>query len=213
MHTEHFCMKSAAECVLTCMYQWKSWWSLSRFSLETCAQSEPGNCPLHSLDIKYKTDPAVPLLPLLLVLPTWKPARNQTITFLNCLSSRLWHYVVSMLVLNIFEESTKVASSAELLVISQMLPQPMVKLSLCLTKYYAMKTWESGCIDLHFLNLDTNLWWVVSLMPLLLYPHGNGPSTHRIGGWVGPRTGWWYGEMTILGPIRNWTLTPQSSSL
>jgi hypothetical protein len=47
--------------------------------------------------------------------------------------------------------------------------------------------WGSGCIDPHFLNLGTSWRWVVSFMLRPLYPRGRSPSTHWIGGWVGPR--------------------------
>jgi hypothetical protein len=48
------------------------------------------------------------------------------------------------------------------------------------------------------LYLCTRWMWVVSLMCLTLYPQWQGPSTHWIGGWVGPRTG--------LGAVEKWNL-------
>jgi hypothetical protein len=50
--------------------------------------------------------------------------------------------------------------------------------------------WASGCIDPRSLNLATSWRWVVSFMSRPLYPRGPPPpTTHWIGGWVGPRTG------------------------
>jgi hypothetical protein len=63
-----------------------------------------------------------------------------------------------------------------------------VKLSLCLTKYHAMKTyWENGGIDPHILDLGTRWRWVVSFTLRPLYPRERAPDTHWTGGWVGPR--------------------------
>jgi hypothetical protein len=46
-----------------------------------------------------------------------------------------------------------------------------VKLSLCLTKYHAMKTyWRSRSITPHILDLDTRWKWLVSFTPQSLYP-------------------------------------------
>jgi hypothetical protein len=47
----------------------------------------------------------------------------------------------------------------------------------------------SGCIDPHFLHLDTSWRLVVCFTPQPFYPQGNIPGTHWIGGWVGPRAG------------------------
>jgi hypothetical protein len=52
-----------------------------------------------------------------------------------------------------------------------------VKLFMCLTKHHAMKTyWGSGRTATHILNLGTIWRWVVSCMPLPLYPQGNRPQ-------------------------------------
>jgi hypothetical protein len=72
-----------------------------------------------------------------------------------------------------------------------------VKLSPCLTKYHAMKTypvlkqaprqeevWSGGMVP-HILNLDTKWSWVVSSTPLPLYPRGKRPRfplDRRLGG-------------------------------
>jgi hypothetical protein len=51
-----------------------------------------------------------------------------------------------------------------------------VKLSLCLTKHRAMKTyWESGNIGPRIIDLGTRWRWVVSFTPRLLYPQGKSP--------------------------------------
>jgi hypothetical protein len=49
--------------------------------------------------------------------------------------------------------------------------------------------WGSGGIaPLHsFFDLGTRWRWVISFTPQPLYPQGKSPSTHWIGGWVGPR--------------------------
>jgi hypothetical protein len=61
---------------------------------------------------------------------------------------------------------------------------------LCLTKHYTMKTYGgSGCIDPRFLDLSTSWRRVVSFTFRPLYPQERAPSTHWIGGWVGPRAG------------------------
>jgi hypothetical protein len=64
-----------------------------------------------------------------------------------------------------------------------------VKLSLCSTKHYAMKTYcGSGGIAPRILNLDTRWRWVVNFTPRALYPQGKDPgTTNWIRGWVGPR--------------------------
>jgi hypothetical protein len=66
-----------------------------------------------------------------------------------------------------------------------------VKLSPCLTNWALLHegVWESGCIDPHFLELDTSWRWVVSFTPLPLYLQERAPGTHCIGGWVDPRAG------------------------
>jgi hypothetical protein len=65
-----------------------------------------------------------------------------------------------------------------------------VKMSLCLTKHHAMRTyWGSGSIAPRILNLGTRWRWVVSLTHRPLYPEERTPGTHWVGGWVGPRTG------------------------
>jgi hypothetical protein len=66
-----------------------------------------------------------------------------------------------------------------------------MKLSLCLIKYYAMKTYRGVEVYLHvFLNsaLDGGEWWV-SFVPRPLYLRERAPGTHWIGGWVGPIVG------------------------
>jgi hypothetical protein len=51
-----------------------------------------------------------------------------------------------------------------------------VKLSLCLTKHHAMKTyWRSGGIAPRIRDLGTRWRWVVSFTPRPLYPQGNSP--------------------------------------
>jgi hypothetical protein len=47
----------------------------------------------------------------------------------------------------------------------------------------------SGCIAPNFLDLGTSWRWVFSFMPQSLYPRERTPSTHCIGGSVGPRAG------------------------
>jgi hypothetical protein len=66
-----------------------------------------------------------------------------------------------------------------------------VMLSLCLTNkaLHHEGVWGSGCIDPGFLDLGTWWRWVVSFTPQPLYPREKAPSTHWIGGWVGPRAG------------------------
>jgi len=46
---------------------------------------------------------------------------------------------------------------------------------------------ESGGIALPILNLGTRWRSVVSFTSQALYPRGKSPSTHCMGGWVGPR--------------------------
>jgi hypothetical protein len=63
-----------------------------------------------------------------------------------------------------------------------------VKLSLCLTKYHAMKAyWGSGGTSPRILHLDTRWRWMVSFTGRPLYPRVRASGTHWIGGWVGPR--------------------------
>jgi hypothetical protein len=61
-----------------------------------------------------------------------------------------------------------------------------VKLSLCLTKHHAMKTyWGSRGIAPGILDLGTRWRWVVSFAPWPLYPQGKSPSytlDRRLGG-------------------------------
>jgi hypothetical protein len=63
-----------------------------------------------------------------------------------------------------------------------------VKLSLCLTKHHAMKTYWGVEVYLHeFLApaLDGGEW--SASLPGLLTPRERAPGSHWIGGWVGPR--------------------------
>jgi hypothetical protein len=65
-----------------------------------------------------------------------------------------------------------------------------VKLSLCLTKHYAIKSvWWSVCRDPQFLDLGTSCNKWSALHPDRFTPGERAPVTHWIGGWVGPRTG------------------------
>jgi hypothetical protein len=61
-----------------------------------------------------------------------------------------------------------------------------VKLSLCLTKHHAMKTyWESGGIAPRVLDFGTRWRRVVNFTPRPLYPHGKSPRyplDRRMGG-------------------------------
>jgi hypothetical protein len=60
-----------------------------------------------------------------------------------------------------------------------------VKLSLCLTKHHAMKTyWGSGGIAPRILGLGTRWRWVVSFNPRPLYPRERASGTYWIGGWL-----------------------------
>jgi hypothetical protein len=61
-----------------------------------------------------------------------------------------------------------------------------VKLSLCLTKHHAMKTyWGSGGIAPRILDFGTRWRWVVSFTPLPLYPQGKPPvPTGQEAGWA-----------------------------
>jgi hypothetical protein len=60
----------------------------------------------------------------------------------------------------------------------------------------------NGCIDPHFLDLDTSWRRVVGFTPRPLYSRGNGPRTHWIGGSVGPRAGLDYMERENSSPYR-----------
>jgi hypothetical protein len=65
-----------------------------------------------------------------------------------------------------------------------------VKLSLCLTKSHAMKTYGRVAVQLQALLtsvLDGGEW--SASQPGRLTPRERTPGTHRIGIWVGPRTG------------------------
>jgi hypothetical protein len=61
-----------------------------------------------------------------------------------------------------------------------------LKLSLCLTKHHAMKTyWGSGGIAPRSLDLGTRWRWVISFTPQPLYPQGKSPwypLDRRLGG-------------------------------
>jgi hypothetical protein len=66
----------------------------------------------------------------------------------------------------------------------------MLKLSLCLTKHYAMKTygeWRYRCTYSSTSALDGGEW--SASCPSRFIPGERTPDTHWIGGWVGPRTG------------------------
>jgi hypothetical protein len=62
-----------------------------------------------------------------------------------------------------------------------------VKLSLCLTKHHAMKTYWGVEVQLHALTsaLDGGEW--LASRPGRFTPRERAPGTHWIGGWVGPR--------------------------
>jgi hypothetical protein len=87
-----------------------------------------------------------------------------------------------------------------------------VKLSLCLTKHHAMKTyWESAGITPRILDLSTRWRWVDSFTPRPLYPKGK--STHWIGGWEGPRAVLdAVVKRKIPSPAGNRTLEPRTTS-
>jgi hypothetical protein len=62
-----------------------------------------------------------------------------------------------------------------------------------------MKAYGSGCIDPHFLDLDT------------LLPRESAPGTHSVGGWVGPGTSLDTSEQRKnFAPAGNWTSAIQS---
>jgi hypothetical protein len=64
------------------------------------------------------------------------------------------------------------------------------------------------------LELGISWRWLVIFTPLPLYPRGDGPGTHWIGGWVRSRAGLeWRGEEKILDATGTRTPTPRSSSL
>jgi hypothetical protein len=65
-------------------------------------------------------------------------------------------------------------------------------LSLCFSKYHAMKTyWGSGGKDLRIIHLDTRWRWVISFPPLPLYPAGNSPQYPLYRNLSGPQK--WFG--------------------
>jgi hypothetical protein len=68
------------------------------------------------------------------------------------------------------------------------LKDTMVKLSLCLTKHHAQKTyWGSGGIDPRIFNRGTRQRRVASFTPRPPYHRVKNPRYHWIGGWVDPR--------------------------
>jgi hypothetical protein len=73
----------------------------------------------------------------------------------------------------------------------------------------------SGCIDLRILDLGTSWTWVVSFTPRPLYPQGESPCTHWIGGWVAPKQAWtlWRGEKSCPYRDPNSDAPPSSQSL
>jgi hypothetical protein len=63
-----------------------------------------------------------------------------------------------------------------------------LKLSLCLTKHHAVKTyWGSGGLAPRILDLGTRWRLVVSFTRRPLYPRERPLDTYCIGGWVGSR--------------------------
>jgi hypothetical protein len=62
-----------------------------------------------------------------------------------------------------------------------------LELSLCLTKYHAMKTYFGSGGIAPRIHLGTRWRFVVRFTPRLLYPQEKSPVTHWIGGWVGLR--------------------------
>jgi hypothetical protein len=65
----------------------------------------------------------------------------------------------------------------------------------------------TGCIDPRILNLGTS-WSVVSFTPRSLYPRGKASGAHRIGGWVGHRTGLNDAERKTSYPLPRLELRP-----
>jgi hypothetical protein len=64
------------------------------------------------------------------------------------------------------------------------------KVKVKFTLEQAMKAQGGREIQLYsFLNLSARWEWVVNATPWLLYPQGERPSTHCIGGRVNPRAG------------------------
>jgi hypothetical protein len=62
------------------------------------------------------------------------------------------------------------------------------KLSLCLTKHHAMKTyWRNGGLAPRILDLGTRRRWVVTFTPRQHYPREADPGTNCIEGWVDNR--------------------------
>jgi hypothetical protein len=49
--------------------------------------------------------------------------------------------------------------------------------------------WVNGGITPRILNLGIRWWWVVSFTSRPLYPRGEAPGAHCLGGWVGRRSG------------------------
>jgi len=61
-----------------------------------------------------------------------------------------------------------------------------VKLSLCLTKYHAMKTcWGGGGMSLHILNIDIRWKWMVSFTLRPVYLRDKSPRYPLDRDWVG----------------------------
>jgi hypothetical protein len=92
-----------------------------------------------------------------------------------------------------------------------------VKLSLCLTNWalYHEGIWGSGCIDPHIIDLGTSWRWVVSFMPLPIYPRGKSPwypLDTRLGG-SQIRSGQ-FGEEKILDlpGLELWPLSRQAAA-
>jgi hypothetical protein len=52
-----------------------------------------------------------------------------------------------------------------------------------------MKAYGRGYINPNFLDLGTGWRWVVNFTPRPLYPRGNSPGAHWIGGWVDLKAG------------------------
>jgi hypothetical protein len=62
----------------------------------------------------------------------------------------------------------------------------LAKLSLCLTKHHAMKTYWGVEVKLHALTLPLDGEWSAS-RPSRFTPRERAPRTHWIGGWMGPK--------------------------
>jgi hypothetical protein len=78
-----------------------------------------------------------------------------------------------------------------------------VKLSLCLIKYHAMKTYAGDGIASSFLDVGITWRWGVSFTPRPLYPQGKSSGTHRTGG------GWTSESVLTLWRTENLLLLPQ----